>query len=505
MVVTVEKNGDLEMQVTCHPKLVTTQNILIAQLENGESPVFIETESEDCSSLDSLVTKYEALKALGVVAYELLMIGDGPPVSSFLSASESSCQLHLSIEDTTSYEADQTKRRKALNRGQSGITAVMSNAGVPYPLCRFVVDLLGGEDGLMFRRDDSFHSFSDVIIDLEQFLEHPDEFIHLSLQDRWKLSFDKQMHGREEEKKIILNAATRSASTSRHHKQQLVIVAGKPGVGKSRLVLETMKNLEDQGWVTMTCKFDRIVHSEPLSIIAYAFNELLERCLPNSMHFQHIQRHLKSSEDIFVLVKHIPSLNKYMDAPILPLDLEVTEDQIHFLFRKLLKAIAAAAPIAFFADDLQWSGTASLNLFLALSKANDPDFSTDSLVANTQTPVLLIGSYRDNEEDLNDDMMQKLNEIERSSSIEMSKIVVGGFDQDTLNHIVSESLCLPQRKTKALSEIILQKTAGVPIHIIEVSSSADLLPSPWKELVISPSCSFFKVDSTSYYGKNVMS
>jgi ATP-dependent RNA helicase DDX31/DBP7 len=49
----------------------------------------------------------------------------------------------------------------------------------------------------------------------------------------------------------------------------------------------------------------------------------------------------------------------------------------------------------------------------------------------------------------------------------VTEIGVRGFDIGEMNMIVSESLCLPLRRTKPLSEIILQKTDGIVIHIIE--------------------------------------
>jgi predicted ATPase len=82
--------------------------------------------------------------------------------------------------------------------------------------------------------------------------------------------------------------------------------------------------------------------------------------------------------------------------------------------------------------------------------------------------VLFIGSFRDNDEDASQELSQMLDQLK--SSAEVTEISVSGFDSDTLNDVVSESLCIPKRKTRALSEIILAKTEGVPIHIIEVSS-----------------------------------
>ena len=61
-----------------------------------------------------------------------------------------------------------------------------------------------------------------------------------------------------------------------------------------------------------------------------------------------------------------------------------------------------------------------------------------------------------------------------STSVQLTTLTVNSFDNETLNRILSESFCLPLRRTKRLTEIILQKTDGIIIHIIEfISRLAD--------------------------------
>jgi ATP-dependent RNA helicase DDX31/DBP7 len=99
----------------------------------------------------------------------------------------------------------------------------------------------------------------------------------------------------------------------------------------------------------------------------------------------------------------------------------------------------------------------------------ETDLSGSGFSPSPSTPVLFIGSYRDTKEDSSPALTRMIDLLK--STAEVTEIAVCGFDSDTLNEVVSESLCLPMRKTKALSEIILAKTEGVPIHIVEVSSS----------------------------------
>ena len=191
-------------------------------------------------------------------------------------------------------------------------------------------------------------------------MDKPDAFIHLTAHDQWRLAFGQKLHGREKEKETIMDVATKVTAGLPSNKQQVLLVAGKPGSGKSRLVMDTLHELESQGWMPLTCKFDRVVHSQPLSIIAHAFNELLEiRGKSNSL-FYSIRSHIEAviqADDVVKLAKHIPSLVNYHQVRMLSADdfEEGDKNQTHRLFRKLLKALATVSPIAFFMDDLQVS------------------------------------------------------------------------------------------------------------------------------------------------------
>ena len=143
---------------------------------NEDNAHFARTESLNPDN-DPVEMKYEAMKALGVLTYELLTRGDGPPFSSYtstLSEGRSLQLLCITGDDEKAGDVSdnsvQPKRKKTSNHDAGGISSVMLSAGVPYPLIRFTLDLLGGEssDGVLFRSDDSFQSFSDIVMEIEQ-------------------------------------------------------------------------------------------------------------------------------------------------------------------------------------------------------------------------------------------------------------------------------------------------------------------------------------------------
>eukprot|EP00804_Cyclotella_cryptica_P015426 CCRYP_008072-RE/>CCRYP_008072-RE protein AED:0.22 eAED:0.22 QI:0/0.83/0.85/1/0.83/0.71/7/53/1353 len=494
-IVTTIKAGKAEMEVAIHPNLITADNIVVHfSPDEGEAAYFIQTECREAFNLADLVTKYHAMSALGMIAYQLFTRGGGPPLSSCQPAVSDwvghgrilCMDEHGDATENAAEGSNRLKRQRALGDDQCKINTTMIHSGVPYPLCRFVVDLIGGEgtDGLLFRSDSSFHSFADILSDLKQMTENPDAFIHMSIKDQWRLSFGEKMHGRESEKKVIMDVASRVSGTTSNdalfealalllprNKQQIVMVTGKAGSGKTRLVVEVRKSLENLGWLFLSCKFDRIVHAEPLSVLASAFDEFLENNLRSSRH-EKIAAALQKSmllDDMSILSKHVPCITKYAcDTLLASNNVEVSREQIHQLFIKLLGVLSVdGQPIAFFVDDLQWIDAASIDLFLALVNSSQLDLSSAGPHTSKKTKTLFIGSFRDNEVDDNHHVAQMLKKLKCTSSVEITDVAVCGFDQDTLNRIVSESLCLPLRKTKSLSEIILLKTDGIVIHIIE--------------------------------------
>ena len=174
MIVAAEQDGDIDdMLVDLDPKLITVENIIVV---NEDNAYFARTESLNPDN-DPVEMKYEAMKALGVLTYELLTRGDGPPFSSYtstLSEGRSLQLLCITGDDEKAGDVSdnsvQPQRKKTSNHDAGGISSVMLSAGVPYPLIRFTLDLLGGEssDGVLFRSDDAFQSFSDIVMEIEQ-------------------------------------------------------------------------------------------------------------------------------------------------------------------------------------------------------------------------------------------------------------------------------------------------------------------------------------------------
>ena len=86
--------------------------------------------------------------------------------------------------------------------------------------------------------------------------------------------------------------------------------------------------------------------------------------------------------------------------------------------------------------------------------------------------LLFIDSYRDDEMD---EIPVALLESMRMAMVPITKIHLGGMDEEAMDSFVSERLRLPRRLIRSLSEIVWRKSLGNPFFaaaFLEVSPEA---------------------------------
>jgi len=296
--------GNCDEQVAVHPNFITVSNVTVSEtttmfthdddktisadfVQFGDSIYF------DESGEDETRKKYLAMDALGRLAYEMIMLGERPSVDNFCSqessATEASISNSLSIHDQTQRGGTETadadnkiidmlRKNPCMTTSEGtdgrGLISIMLDANLPFPLCRFISDLL--DDGSMFRSDHAFSSFEDVVSDLKQMMDNPDRFLHASSPDRWKLVFGEKLYSRDDDMKAFMDAAERVGSIwddpifeglacLKGRKREVVMVSGHSGAGKSQLVRSCGSFLEKRRWRFLRCKFDRV--GEPLSSV----------------------------------------------------------------------------------------------------------------------------------------------------------------------------------------------------------------------------------------------
>ena len=205
---------------------------------------------------------------------------------------------------------------------------------------------------------------------------------------------------------------------------------------------------------------------------------LLRGMMRNSGKCQELCARLKSKifvQGLGILAKHIPSLRRILDVTLPSEDTPdspgLNEAFVASLFRKLLQALSSKrTPILLFIDDLQWADPLSLSLLIQLIKVAGPDLNSSAQIVNEEEDgcVMFVGSYRDNEVDnTNHPLAKVLHKFRCDDSINMTNISLLGLSHESLNSMLSDTLSLPLRRVRPLSELVIQKTDGHPLHVIE--------------------------------------
>jgi hypothetical protein len=254
-------------------------------------------------------------------------------------------------------------------------------AALPLPLCRLMCDIFKQPGG------SSIMTMVDLWSELEQMTELPKAFLHGTVTSRWELVFgNNQMFGRKKEMDQLMDAASRVEQDD--VKKEALLITGHAGAGKSRLVQEIRKPLKARGWTFLRCKFEKLIQSEPLSVVALGLDEFFMStmpCFPNTDSFSPIDtdtgvectcskpscprkviqelNSLLGLDGMKTLCRWMPGLKRlvkesypvhadYLDDVV---DHQLSEQAIQELIRllgSLLDVVASACPVLFFVDDV---------------------------------------------------------------------------------------------------------------------------------------------------------
>ena len=84
--------------------------------------------------------------------------------------------------------------------------------------------------------------------------------------------------------------------------------------------------------------------------------------------------------------------------------------------------------------------------------------------------MLFVGTYRDNEVQVGHAVFALMENL-KISNVPTNQVSFTGLDQENLNEMVSDALCLYPRICKSLSDIVFQKTKGNPFFVLEFMQS----------------------------------
>jgi class 3 adenylate cyclase len=233
------------------------------------------------------------------------------------------------------------------------------------------------------------------------------------------------------------------------HGQRAVLVAGEPGIGKTRLVTEFARAVHADGAVVLLGRADEHVDA-PYGAWREALRWLV-RHAPTDVLARHVDEH--GGE----LTRLLPELSRRVNGTPAPLDVDAETERL-MLFEAVvgvLECTAADAPVLIVLDDVHWADRSSLLLLLHL------------LRGRSTVPVLIVGTYRDTDIDRAHPLAAVLADLRREPCV--ARISLDGLDRDGIADLLTRAGGNDlDAAGETFADVLHRDTDGNPFFAVEV-------------------------------------
>lgn len=223
----------------------------------------------------------------------------------------------------------------------------------------------------------------------------------------------------------------------------VVLLAGEPGVGKTRLAQEATLFAEDRGFLVVSGRCYEQQRDTPFVPLFEAFGALHDAA-PSSVRESLVERWPSL---VTLLPDQFPSAEPRVwtspDAAQL----------LHRAATGLVRQLAEHRPVAILIDDLHWADAATLELLTHLARHT----TTDRL--------FLLGTYRDAEVGPAHPVRKLAHSLHRERSTQA--ISVRRFDRDTTARLITQRLDESQVSAE-LSDLVHRHSEGNPFFTVEI-------------------------------------
>ena len=231
------------------------------------------------------------------------------------------------------------------------------------------------------------------------------------------------------------------------------LIAGEPGVGKTRLAGEWSRQAYEQGAVVLYGRCDEDLGA-PYQPFAEALRSLVP-CVGSSR--------LRGLRGVEALLPLVPGLVD--DVPDLAAPTRADPDTERYaLFDAvvaLLELASAAAPIVLVLDDLHWAAKPTLLLLRHLLRFGD------------RARVQIVGTYRSTDLDRSHPLAAMLADLHRDGTA--NRISLSGLDEDDVSEYVAKAGYDDEELGHALASV----TGGNPFFLIEALRHVDESGGAW--------------------------
>lgn len=204
----------------------------------------------------------------------------------------------------------------------------------------------------------------------------------------------------------VLRLARKEAATQQH--RRAVLVAGEPGVGKTRLVAASARRSDDEGGLVLfaRCAEDLAVPYQPFAdalrtSVQHAPSDLL------AAHFEACGGELRR---LFPTLRNAPPLDEA--SP------DIERLRLFEAVSDFIERLAEEHPVTLVLDDIQWAAPATLHMLKHLIMKEDP------------AALCVVATYRDSEVDRHHPLGVFLGDVSGVPSVE--RISLDGLDESEM-------------------------------------------------------------------------
>ncbi len=234
-----------------------------------------------------------------------------------------------------------------------------------------------------------------------------------------------------------------------------VLIAGEPGVGKTRLAGEWSRQVYDQGAVVLYGRCDEDLGA-PYQPFAEALRSLVP-CIDASR--------LRGLRGVEALLPLVPGLTDLLPDPAAPTRADPDTER-YALFDAtvaLLGLASASAPLVLILDDLHWAAKPTLLLLRHLLRFGE------------HARVQIVGTYRSTDLDRSHPLAAMLADLHRDGTAH--RLSLGGLDEDEVSAYVAEAGYEDEELGRALASV----TGGNPFFLIEALRHVDESGGHWDQ------------------------
>ena len=231
--------------------------------------------------------------------------------------------------------------------------------------------------------------------------------------------------------------------------RRVVMIAGEPGVGKTRLVSELARAVHADGALVLLGRTDEHVDA-PYGPWREALRALV-RSAPDEVIERHVAEHRGE------LARIVPDLERRVEGLAAPVATDPETERL-LLFEAVSGFLADAStetPVLLVLDDLHWADRSSLQLLFHVLRADAP------------AALLVMATYRDTDLDRAHPLSTTLADLRRQRGA--SRLALTGIDGEGMNDLLAAAGGHDlDDAARAFSDALWRETEGNPFFVGEV-------------------------------------